>query len=424
MAIANTRPRTRPSYPVCYTRAVVHHLPLAVSSVRRADVPDAQWLDWRWQLGHMLTSADELARAVTLSTDERAGLAASAELFRVGITPYYASLMDPVHAAGPIRMQAIPRVQEADVRAEELRDPLGEDTHRPAPSVVHKYPDRVLFLVVDRCGIYCRHCNRRRLVGGDEPPTTADLEAGLEYIAKTPRVRDVLLSGGDPLLLSTRRLDYLLGRLRAISHVETIRIGTRLPVVCPMRIDAELCAALAKHHPLFVNTHFNHAVELTPEARAGCERLVDAGIPVGNQTVLLRGINSSVRSLRALMRALLRSRVRPYYLFQGDTVIGTDHLRTPVETAMELYEGLRGWMNGMAVPMLVLDAPGGGGKVPIVPSYIDHLDEQRVIVRTYRGTRIEYPQPRERDCTVAYDDIQFAGEPADDDREGSAEAFQ
>jgi lysine 2,3-aminomutase len=400
---------------------VVHHLPLALDSVRRADVPDAKWHDWRWQLAHMLTSADELARAVMLSHDERAGLAASAELFRVGITPYYASLMDPGHASCPIRMQAIPRVQEADVRAEELRDPLGEDTHNPAPSIVHKYPDRVLFLVVDRCGIYCRHCNRRRLVGGDEPPSTADLEAGLAYIAATKRIRDVLLSGGDPLLLSTRRLDYLLGRLRAIPHVETIRIGTRLPVVCPMRIDAELTSALRKHHPLFINTHFNHVKELTPEARAGCERLVDAGIPVGNQTVLLRGVNSSVQSLRALMRGLLRSRVRPYYLFQGDTVLGTDHLRTPVEAAMELYQGLRGWMNGMAVPMLVLDAPGGGGKVPIVPSYIEQLDRERVIVKTYRGTRIEYPQPRERDCTVPYDAIYFAGQPDDDDREGSAE---
>src|SRR5262245_3618329 len=371
----------------------------------------------------MLTTADELGAAVALSADERAGLAAAAELFRVGITPYYASLMDPVHASCPIRLQAIPRVQEADVRAEELRDPLGEDTHNPAPSIIHKYPDRVLFLVVDRCGIYCRHCNRRRLVGGDEPPPTADLEAGLDYIARTRRVRDVLLSGGDPLLLSTRRLDYLLGRLRAIRHVETIRIGTRLPVVCPMRIDDELTAALRAHHPLFINTHFNHDKELTPEARAACERLVDAGIPVGNQTVLLRGVNSSVKSLRALMRGLVRSRVRPYYLFQGDTVIGTDHLRTPVDTAMELYRGLRGWMSGMCIPELVLDAPGGGGKVPIAPSYVDHRDRERVVVRTYRGERIEYPQPRERDCTVPYDDVYFAGVPDDDDREGSAEAW-
>jgi len=229
----------------------------------------------------------------------------------------------------------------------------------------------------------------------------------------------VLLSGGDPLLLSTRRLAYLLGRLRAIRHVETLRIGTRLPVVCPMRIDDELVAALRAHHPLFVNTHFNHVKELTPEARAACERLVDAGIPVGNQTVLLRGVNSSVRSLRALMRGLLRARVRPYYLFQGDTVVGTDHLRTPVETAQQLWRGLRGWMNGMAVPQLVLDAPGGGGKVPIAPSYIEELGADEVIVRTYRGDRIAYPQPRERDCRVPYDDIFFEGEPPDDDREGS-----
>jgi lysine 2,3-aminomutase len=401
---------------------VVHvSLPLARPSVRRADVSDAKWQDWRWQLGHMLTTADELAQVVALSDTERAGLAASASLFRVGITPYYASLMDPVHASCPIRMQAIPHPAEADIREEELRDPLGEDSHNPAPSVVHKYPDRVLFLVVDRCGIYCRHCNRRRLVGGDEPPTTAELEAGLEYIARTPRIRDVLLSGGDPLLLSTRRLDHLLGRLRAIPHVETIRIGTRLPVVCPMRIDAELTSALRKHHPLFVNTHFNHVVELTPEARAGCERLVDAGIPVGNQTVLLRGVNSSVPALRALMRGLLRVRVRPYYLFQGDTVIGTDHMRTPVQAAMDLYAGLRGWINGMAVPQLVLDAPGGHGKVPIQPNYVEHLDGETCVVRTYRGERIAYPQPRDHDCTVPYDAIYFADQPADDDREGSRE---
>jgi lysine 2,3-aminomutase len=318
----------------------VVHLPVldetrvAIGSRRREDVPDTLWFDWRWQLRNMLDSADELSRVIALSDGERAGMAASEQLFRVGITPYYASLMDRDHASCPIRMQAIPSVAEADIRDEELRDPLGEDTHNPAPSVVHKYPDRVLFLVVDRCGIYCRHCNRRRLVGGDEPPTTADLEAGLQYIANTKRVRDVLLSGGDPLLLSTRRLSYLLERLRAIPHVETIRIGTRLPVVCPMRIDDELCAALRRAAPLFVNTHFNHVKELTPDAVRACEKLVDAGIPVGNQTVLLRGINSSVRSLRALMRGLLRARVRPYYLFQGDTVIGTDHLRTPVETAM------------------------------------------------------------------------------------------
>lgn len=395
------------------------HLPIADATERRAlatpaDRGDPRWHDWRWQLAHMLTTANDLAPWIALSAGERAGFAASAGLFRVGITPYYAALMDPIHDSCPIRMQAIPRAAEADIRDAELRDPLGEDARNPAPSIIHKYPDRVLFLVVDRCGIYCRHCNRRRLVGGDDPPTTSDLEAGLAYIARTPRIRDVLLSGGDPLLLSTRRLDNLLARLRAIRHVETIRIGTRLPVVCPMRIDDELTATLRKYHPLFVNTHFNHPIELSPDAVRGCERLVDAGIPVGNQTVLLRGVNSSVRALRALMRGLLRARVRPYYLFQGDTVVGTDHLRTPVEHAIALYQGLRGWINGMAVPQLVIDVPGGHGKVPIGADYLEQLTDHEAIVRTYRGTRVSYPQPRERDCTVAYDQIYF-GDASDDD---------
>ncbi|MCA9678083.1 MAG: KamA family radical SAM protein [Kofleriaceae bacterium] len=399
-------------------------LPLAARSLRRADVAERDWLDWRWQLRNMLTSADELGAVLELAPEERAGLAASAHLFRVGITPYYASLMDPAHPSCPVRMQAIPAAREGAIRDEELRDPLGEDSHNPAPCVVHKYPDRCLFLVVDRCAIYCRHCNRRRLVGGDDPPTTPEIEAGLAYIARTPRIRDVLISGGDPLLLSTAKLDHLLGRLRAIPHVEIIRIGTRIPVVCPMRVDDELCAALRKHHPLYVNTHFNHPKELTPESRAACARLVDAGIPVGNQAVLLRGVNSSVRTLRALMRELLKARVKPYYLFQGDTVIGTDHLRTPVDAAIELYGKLRGWMTGMGVPHLVIDAPGGGGKLPIVPSYIEELGDEVVKVRTYRGAIVDYPQPRERDCTVPYDDVYFAGVPEDDDREGSAEALE
>ncbi len=390
-------------------------------SVRRADVADRDWHNWRWQLRNMLTTTDELARVVELSAAERDGLAASAHLFRVGLTPYYASLMDPRDPSCPIRMQAIPRAAELDIRAEELRDPLGEDTHHPAPCVIHKYPDRALLLVVDRCAIYCRHCNRRRLVGGDAPPTVADLDAGLAYLARTPRIRDVLISGGDPLLMSTEKLAGIVGRLRAIPHLETIRIGTRIPVVCPMRVDDELCAALRRFAPIFVNTHFNHAKELTPESRAACERLVDHGIPVGNQAVLLRGINSSTRSLRALFRGLLRSRVRPYYLFQGDTVIGTDHLRTPVDAAIELYGSLRGWMSGMCIPHLVIDAPGGGGKLPIGPDYIVERHPDRVVVRTYRGELVDYPEPRQHDVTVPYDRVFFAGVPEDDDREGGLE---
>jgi lysine 2,3-aminomutase len=389
----------------------------------RDHVDDSDWFDWRWQLRNMLTGAEQLSQFVALSDDERAGLAASPGLFRVGATPYYASLMDRHDASCPVRMQAIPSAREMDFAPEELRDPLGEDTHNPVPAVIHKYPDRVLLLAVDRCAIYCRHCNRRRLVGGDDPPTRSEIDQGIEYIARTRRIRDVLISGGDPFLLSTKRLDSILGRLRAIDHVEIIRVGTRMPVVCPMRIDDELCAMLRTHHPFFVNTHFNHAKEITPEARAACERLVDHGIPVGNQAVLLRGVNSSVRSMRALMRRLLTMRVKPYYLFQGDTVIGTDHMRTTVEAAIDIMDGMRGWMSGMAIPQLVLDAPGGGGKIPIGPAYMRDCGAEHVTLRNYRGETVVYPQPREGDCSVAYDSVFFADDPPDDDREGSAEVL-
>lgn len=394
---------------------------MARPPVRREHVDPGDWRDWRWQLRNMLTTAEDLSQVVVLADDERAGLAASPGLFRVGATPYYASLMDPQNPACPIRRQAIPSLREFDFAADELSDPLGEDSHSPVPSIVHKYPDRVLFLVVDRCAIYCRHCNRRRLVGGDDPPTRADIDAGIEYIARTRRVRDVLLSGGDPLLLSTRKLDGVLGRLRRIDHVEIIRLGTRLPVVCPMRIDDELCAMLRRHQPVFVNTHFNHPREITAEAREACGRLVDHGVPVGNQTVLLRGVNSSVRCMRALMRELIKMRVRPYYLFQGDTVLGTDHLRTPVDAAIAIMDGMRGWMSGMAIPHLVIDAPGGGGKIPIGPSYIIDRDAEHVTLRSYRGQPVRYPEPREHDVSVPYDEVYFAGQPDDDDREGCAE---
>lgn len=380
----------------------------AAPPLRREQVADEDWNDWRWQARNMLTTAEEFARVVELSDEERAALVDTAPMFRTGATPYYASLMDPARADCPIRKQAIPSRRELDFAPEELRDPLGEDSQSPAPCVVHKYPDRVLLLVLDRCAIYCRHCNRRRLVGGDQPPARGDIDAGIDYIARTPQIRDVLLSGGDPLLLSNARLAHILGRLRAIEHVEIIRIGTRLPVVLPMRIDDELCATLRRFHPLYINTHFNHPKEITSEARAACERLVDSGIPVGNQAVLLRGVNSSVRCIRALMRALLRMRVRPYYLFQGDTVLGTDHMRTPVDAAIALMEGLRGWTSGMAIPHMVIDAPGGGGKLPFGPEYVLERHPDHVLVRTYRGRVVRYPEPRERDCRVSYDEVFFA----------------
>ena len=398
------------------------HLPLLQPSPPTEVTSERDWNDWRWQLRNMLKSASDFERVVALSPAERRGLALSPGIFRVGATPYYASLMDRHHPDCPIRRQTLPWPQEHDFAPEELRDPLGEDSHNPVGSVVHKYPDRVLFLVVDRCAIYCRHCNRRRMVGGDQPPTRSDIDQGIEYIARTERIRDVLLSGGDPLLLPTAKLDAILTRLRAIPHVEIIRLGTRMPVVCPMRIDDALCAMLRTHHPLYVNTHFNHPKEITERAREACERLVDHGIPVGNQAVLLRGINSSVKCMRALMRKLLRMRVRPYYLFQGDTVLGTDHLRTSVDSAIEIMRGLRGFMSGMAIPHMVIDAPGGGGKLPFGPDYIEHKADDHVLVRTYRGQLVRYPEPRERDPHVPYDQVYFADQPDDDDREGSAEA--
>jgi lysine 2,3-aminomutase len=359
----------------------------------------------------MVATADQLAEYVVLTAEERSGLEATPALFRVGATPYYASLMDRGHASCPIRRQIIPSLRELDFAPGESRDPLGEEAASPTARIFHKYPDRVLLMVLDRCAIYCRHCNRRRAVGGDSPTSRSEIDEAISYIERTPAVRDVLLSGGDPLLLSTSRLEEILARLRAIPHVEILRIGTRVPVVLPMRVDAELAGMLRRYHPLFVNTHFNHPKEITAEARAACELLVDHGIPVGNQTVLLRGVNSSVRCLRALFRRLLTMRVKPYYLFQGDTVLGTDHLRTRVETAIELYDGLRGWVSGMAIPHLVIDAPGGGGKIPIGPEYLLELGQESVLLRNYRGERIEYPQPRQSDARVPYDDIYFASEP-------------
>jgi lysine 2,3-aminomutase len=305
-------------------------------------------------------------------------------------------------------MQVIPRASELVNEPGDLIDPLGEDSHSPATGIFHRYPDRVLLLALDRCAIYCRHCNRRRLVGQEESPISRqDLAQAIAYIRRTPAIRDVLISGGDPLTLSTDRLQEIVAAVRAIPHVEIIRIGTRVPVVLPMRVDDELCAMLRRYHPLFINTHFNHPKELTPLARTACERLADAGIPLGNQTVLLRGVNSSARVMRKLFTELLRCRVRPYYLFQGDVAAGTSHLRTSVETGIEIMQQLRGHISGLAVPHLVIDTPGGMGKVSIGPDYVVARDDQKWTLRNYEGRLVDYPQPREKDATCAYDAVYF-----------------
>ena len=375
-------------------------------------VTPAQWGDWRWQLQSSIRDEASLAQRLELSPGERAGLRDTEGLFRLGITPYYFNLIDPTHPFCPVRMQSIPVAEEARARPGERRDPLGEDQHRPLTSVVHKYPDRVLFLLLDHCAIYCRHCTRRRITAGGEARfDRAAIDAGIAYIRSHPEVRDVLLSGGDPLLLSDERLDQLLGALAEIPHVEMIRIGTRLPVVLPMRITDGLAAVLRRHAPVYVITHFNHPKELTPEAAEACERLVDHGVPVENQSVLLRRVNSTPRIIGDLNRRLLRHRVRPYYLHQGDLAEGTEHLRTPIEVGIEIIEALRGHTTGLAVPHLAVDLPGGGGKVTLQPQYHLGRDGDDELFRGFRGGSYRYPRPEETACDCPYDAVYY-GEPA------------
>jgi lysine 2,3-aminomutase len=371
--------------------------------------PDAsveQWHDWRWQMRHAVRSVSELERHLTLTEAERAGCRDTASIFRLGISPYYLSLVDREHPFCPVRMQAIPVQAEGRVRAGELLDPLGEDASRPVPAIVHRYPDRVLLLALDSCSTYCRHCTRRRITkGGETELSRAELERGIQYVREHPEVRDVLISGGDPFLLSEERLEALLAPLRAIPHVEMLRIGTRVPVCLPMRVNAALAALLRKYAPLFVVTHFNHPKEVTPEARAACELLVDHGVPVENQAVLLRRVNSEARIIKELSHALLRSRVRPYYLHQMDVAEGCEHLRTPLSAGVSILEALRGHTSGLAVPHFAVDLPGGGGKVTLQPEYVVERRGQETVFRNFRGQTYTYPEPEETDCSCPYDEV-------------------
>lgn len=367
---------------------------------------DAEWRDWRWQMRHAVRIPAALAKLLPLTASELAGLDETAAMFRLGISPYYLSLVDPKHPLCPVRMQAIPVREEARVRPGELLDPLGEDPHRPVEAIVHKYPDRVLLLATDTCSTYCRHCTRRRLTkGGEAELTRSALKEAIDYVRATPTVRDVLLSGGDPLLLSDERLEEVLGPLRAIPHVEMIRIGTRIPVCLPMRVTDALAKLLRRHAPLFVVTHFNHPKEITPEAREACERLVDHGVPVENQAVLMRRLNSDARIIRELNHECLKMRVRPYYLHQMDVAQGLEHLRTPLSKGVEILEALRGWTSGLAVPHLAVDLPGGGGKVTLQPDYVVARRQGETVFRNYRGAQIAYPEPEETDCSCPYDEV-------------------
>lgn len=361
------------------------------------NVGKENWDDWHWQIANQITTVENLKSIVNLTPEEENGIENCLDTLQMAITPYYTSLMDPQDAECSVRKQAIPVTWELQKAACDLEDPLHEDLDSPTPGLTHRYPDRVLLLVTDQCAMYCRHCTRRRVAGTtDQPRDQQELDAAIEYIAKTPVIRDVLISGGDALLLSDERIESLLQKLRKIPHVEIIRFGTRTPVVLPQRITPELCNMLKKYHPIWINTHFNHPKEITPEAIAACERIVDAGIPLGNQTVLLKGVNDCHYIQKRLVHLLVKMRVRPYYLYQCDLSTGIEHFRTSVAKGIEIVELLRGHTSGYAVPTYVVDAPGGGGKIPVGPQYLVSMSDQKVILRNYEGIICTYTEPIDR----------------------------
>jgi lysine 2,3-aminomutase len=358
------------------------------------DIPDSLWNDWKWQFRNRITRVEQLAQLISLSTEEQAQLKLVTMRYPLSVTPYYLSLINPDDPDDPIRKQAIPSPLEMTMGSMGLEDPLDEIGDTVVPGLVHRYSDRVLLVLTDICPMFCRHCTRKReWRSGGWVRSPAEVEAMLDYIRRHKAVRDVIISGGDPLTLSTHRLGNIIGRIRAIRHVEIIRIGTRFPVVLPQRIDNELCSMLAKYGPIWLNTHFNHVREITPEAAKACDNLLRSGVPVNNQTVLLRGINDSVEAQTRLCHGLLRIKVRPYYLFQTDEIQGTEHLRTPVETGIEIIEGMRGHTSGLAIPTYVIDLPQGGGKVPLQPHYVLAQTEDELVLRNYEGHTFHYRNP-------------------------------
>jgi lysine 2,3-aminomutase len=372
--------------------------PPSISAQRRrffGHISDNLWNDWKWHFRNRITTVDELARYIALTADEQTKLKLVTIKYPLSITPYYLSLIDPADPRDPIRQQAVPVFDEIALAGIGFEDPLEEKRDSVVPGLVHRYPDRVLMVLTDICPMFCRHCTRKReWRHGGWVRTPAQIEAMLDYIRSHKAVRDVIISGGDPLTLSTPHLESVISRLKRIEHVEIIRIGTRFPVVLPQRIDDELCAMLAKYGPIWLNTHFNHSREITPEAAAACDKLVRSGVPVNNQSVLLRGINDSVEAQTKLCQGLLKIKVRPYYLYQCDEVEGTEHLRTPVEVGLKIVEGMRGYTSGLAVPTFVIDLPQGGGKIPVQPNYILTQAGDELLVRNFRGHIYHCHNPR------------------------------
>lgn len=358
------------------------------------DVTEEQWNDWLWQLTNTIRTLDELKKVVNLTPEEIEGIASTNETIPLNITPYYALLMDPNDPSCPVRRQAIPLSYESQRTQYDMLDPLHEDVDSPVHGLTHRYPDRVLFLVTNQCAMYCRHCTRRRFSGHlDQGVPRKQIDAAINYIKAHPEIRDVLLSGGDALLINDKTLEYILSELRAIPHVEVIRIGSRAPVVFPQRITDNLVNIIKKYHPVWLNTHFNHPKELTPEARLAVEKLANAGVPLGNQSVLLAGINDCPNIMKKLVHDLVKNRIRPYYIYQCDLSEGLGHFRTPVAKGIEIIEALRGHTSGYAVPTFVVDAPFGGGKIPVMPNYIVSQSSDKIILRNYEGVITYYPEP-------------------------------
>jgi lysine 2,3-aminomutase len=372
------------------------------TSFRRTFFPHAtrrEWSDWRWQIQNRIRTLEQLQKILRLSAKERLALEMHRSHLPIGVTPYFMSLLPAEEADHPLRRTVIPTVDEFLKTPGESDDPLAEDEHSPVPGLVYRYPDRVLFLAVDFCSTYCRYCTRSRLVGhGTIHPSKSRWQKAIDYIAATPTIRDVLVSGGDPLTIGDDRLEWLLARLRQIPHIDIIRIGTKIPAVLPQRITPQLVRMLRKFHPLWISLHFTHPEECTPEAYQACCRLADAGIPLGSQTVLLKNINDRVDTMKKLVHHLLRMRVRPYYLYQCDPISGSSHFRTPVEKGLEIIRGLRGFTSGYAVPTYVIDAPGGGGKIPLMPDYtLDHTGDF-LMLRNYENRTFCYPDRRRPNC--------------------------
>jgi len=358
------------------------------------NVSDLSWNDWKWQVKHRIQTVSELKKYIPLTVEEEEAITKVLGKFRMSITPYYLCLMDPMNPDCPIRKQAIPTIYEMKNGQNDLLDPLHEDVDSPVPGLTHRYPDRVLFLITDMCSMYCRHCTRRRFAGHHDKELSKDtVDQGIEYIQNRQEIRDVLLSGGDALLVSDERLEYILKRLREIPHVEVIRIGTRVPVVMPQRITDELVSMIRRYHPIWINTHFNHSLEITEESKKALAKMADGGIPLGNQSVLLRGVNDCVHVMRELVHNLVYNRVRPYYIYQCDLSLGIEHFRTTVSKGIEIIEGLRGHTSGFAVPTFVVDAPGGGGKIPVMPNYVISQAPGRVVLRNFEGTITTYYEP-------------------------------